>query len=251
MKLTFIFVLIFQLFSCVTSAQTHTWAIDGVTYGIQGKGLWHFGTSATNPAGTGERLQPILNKLYQSKTHPLKWCEETDKGFPGEVVELLWHMSGPYESVEKQLKGQDPGEGSSFLWEDGWKSSSDLKIEITLGPGGNGILKVFNNDGRLIARCRCVSSADRSKQPAAGDYKILQKSTNTVPGTRNLGTFSKEAGVWMSWAMKIDADRGIFIHGGSLATTSKGCIRVTKAIDDRLHDVIQAGCGVKVYHTSE
>ena len=57
--------------------------------------------------------------------------------------------------------------------------------------------------------------------------------------------------VWMSWAMKIDADRGIFIHGGSLATTSKGCIRVTKAVDDRLHDIIQVGCVVKVLHTGE
>jgi hypothetical protein len=250
MKLTFIFVLIFQLFFAITST-AQTWTLDGVTYGVQGKGLWHFGTSASDPARTAQKLQPILEKLYQSKTHPLKWCEEVDKSFTGEVVELLWHMSGPHESVQKQLKEQDLGEESSFLWEDGWKSSSDLRIEIALGPTGNGALKVFNTDGQLIARCRCISSADRSKQSAAGGYKILQKSTSTIPGTQIKGTFSKEAGVWMSWAMKIDADRGIFIHGGSLATTSKGCIRVTKAIDDRLHDIIQTSCVVKVLHIDE
>ena len=194
MKLTFVFVLIFQLFFTITAqAQTQTWNIDRVTYGIQGKGLWHFGTSAADPVGTAQKLQPILEKLYQSKTHPLKWCEEVDKSFSGEAVELLWHVSGPYESVEKQLKEQDPEEESSFLWEDGWKTSSNLRIEIALAPAGNGVLKVFNGDNQLIARCRCVSSADRSKQPAAGGYKILQKSTSIIPGTQNLGTLSKEA----------------------------------------------------------
>lgn len=248
MKLVILIILIFQSFFQIANAQ-QTWSLDGVTYGIAGKGLWHYGTGDTDPTETGKKLQPILNGLYQSKTHPLKWCAEVDSAFPAGDVELLWHMSGDYEAVQKQLAENDPEEESSFLWEDGWKTSDSLRVEVILAPGGRGILRIFDEE-KLIGRCRCISASDQKVQPSAGEYKILSKaSSSQKDGT--LAIWSKEAGVWMSWALKIDAKRGIFIHGGSLKTTSRGCIRVTKAIDDHLYQILPEDCMVKVEHAKE
>lgn len=249
MKLLLVIILIFQAFFLKAANAQQTWTLDRVTYGVAGKGIWHYGTGDTDPVETGKKLQPVLDRLYQSKTHPLKWCEEVDVVFPAGDVELLWHMSGSYDAVQKQLTENDPDEESSFLWEDGWKTSSSLKVEVILAPGGRGILRIFDGE-KLIGRCRCVSASDQKVQPAAGEYKILSKaSSSQKDGT--LSTWSKEASVWMTWALKIGAERGIFIHGGSLKTTSRGCVRVTKAIDDRLHQILSKGCVVKVEHTKE
>ncbi len=239
MKTNVFFALFTLIFSTISLYAVDTWRPEGsdVTYGTPGKGLWHIGVNVDSPESARKKQMNQLNDLYARKVHPFQWGQHFDD-------EVVWHISGTQEALNKELKLVNESEPPAWIWESA--PNSPITIRIGLAPNGHGRANVFQGT-QIIASFACVSSnkvskgqkPDHNSQPLVGSYPVEYK--RDVHYSK-----AKESyGAPMKWAICFDEARGIFIHSRKLAP-SHGCIGISVPAAKWLYEKVEKGTLVSI-----
>lgn len=226
----------FALFTLILStsilrSQT-TWQPEGsdVIYGRPGINLVHMGVNADNPESARKQQAPRLQELYTQKVHPFEWGQHFGD-------ELVWHISGTRQALDKELKLIKGNNRPSWVW-DSAPAGGDLKLFINLSPSGQGRFQLFQNT-EIIAEGQCVSSNKvtpegqkiiENSQPLPNSYKILKKELVHINHDK----------LEMKWAMLIDNKRKIYLHSRILRP-SHGCVGTTVPMSKFLYERLSEG----------
>lgn len=207
-----------------------------------------FYTDGTLTENDGIALKKHLDSCLEQDLYPLDWGKDVHSD-----VNLFFKIKGKLDPVLEATKScSDLISKGAISWI--WAEAQNPEIIVSLGDEGRGVITLMQ-DGKVVGQSSC-RSAVKDKLPTEGTCHIVKVWKEEAPTeyTQNdqkptLGRLSIAYNSWMPWALETDNPKeGIFLHGGSLATDSKGCVRMPKKFAEMLHGIVQRGTEIKIQY---
>jgi hypothetical protein len=192
-----------------------------------------------------ENLNIHLSQCMNKNIHPLEWSKGVHQD-----VNLFFKISGDIDDVFDAVGKHLSLDNKAVSWI--WAGAKNPTIKIYLGQSGVGSIKL-EQDGAIVGSATCRSAEDGDR-PTEEHCKVVKVWSNPAPEEYSQNdqkpTFGRRSiayNSWMPWALETNnSSEGIFIHGGSQASSSKGCIRVPKKFAEMLHSITKAGSQVSI-----
>lgn len=186
-----------------------------------------------------------LDKCFNSNTHPLEWANGLHQDF-----NFFFKIAGPHASVLKAIDEHKTQANKQISWI--WAGAKNPSINIYLKQDGTGFVTL--HQGKLLVGHSFCRSTSGDARPHAEQCKVIKVHRQPAPkeyaqndekSTFGRPSYSYES--WMPWALETDnSSEGIFLHGGSQASSSRGCIRMPKKFAEMLWQITKVGAEITI-----
>lgn len=192
-----------------------------------------------------EVLKAHLNQCFNSESHPLAWANGIHPDF-----NLFFKIAGPHASVLKAVNEYKTQSNKHISWI--WAEAKNPSINIYLYNDGEGFVTLHQGD-LLVGHSYC-KTASGDARPHAGKCEVVKVHRDPAPDAfaqndekRTYGKYSVTYDGWMPWALQTNnTAEGIYLHGGSQASPSKGCVRMPKLFAEMLYRITKPGAKITI-----